>query len=193
MIVLDRNAVESKKDEIVAAIQSGAIFIYPTDTIYGIGCDATNDGAVAKLREIKRRETKPFSVIAPGKEWIREHCIVPGEVSDLGDSFYAGALDKLPGPYTLILNCHEGSVSKQVNPGGNTLGVRIPDHWFAEVVAAAAAPFVTTSVNLSGEKHMEAIEDVPQDILDQVDYVIYEGPKRGVSSEKIDLTSASLD
>jgi L-threonylcarbamoyladenylate synthase len=176
---IDREYAESHKDEIVAAIKAGDIFIYPTDTIYGIGCDATNNDSVKKIRELKQREEKPFSIIAPGKDWILELC----DVKDLEK------LDLLPGPYTLILKWkRESPIAGQVNPNDGTIGVRIPDHWFTKIVGEARVPFVTTSVNISGEKHMESIEEVPEEILSQVDWIVYEGVKKGESSAKINLT-----
>ncbi len=170
MKLVDRSYIDSNKAEILQAIRAGAIFIYPTDTIYGLGCNAENVASVQKVRDIKKRDQKLFSVIVPGKEWILENCIVPDPTR----------LDILPGPYTFIL--------KWKNREG-TIGVRIPDHWFSGVVAEAGVTFITTSVNLSGEKHMECLEDVPKDMLDQVDYVVYEGERKGVPSEKIDLVS----
>ncbi len=137
---------ESHREEVVRQILAGKTFIYPTDTIYGLGCGATNEKAVRRLREIKLRETKPFSVIAPSFEWIREVCEV-GDGKELG---------LLPGPYTLIYRIKkENIVAPSVNPDGKTLGVRIPDHWFSKWIGLAGVPFVTTSVNLSGERHME--------------------------------------
>lgn len=69
------------------------IFIYPTDTIYGIGCDAENKTLVKKIREIKNRDNGSFSVIAPSINWILENC----ETDKKQIKKY------LPGPYTLIL------------------------------------------------------------------------------------------
>jgi len=178
MKLIDRTYVESNKEEIIEAIKSGKIFIYPTDTIYGLGCNAYIEDAVDKVRTIKKRDDRPISVMSPSKVWIEENCEAKKE-----------DLDKyLPGPYTLIFNRSSNLVAQSVNSKDNTLGVRIPDHWFSGIVSEAGVPFVTTSVNLSGEKHMEKLEDVSEEVLNQVDYVVYEGEKRGKRSEKVVLT-----
>lgn len=166
-----------RKEEIISAIKKGALFIYPTDTIYGIGCDATNTSSVEKIRELKKREEKPFSVIVPNKGWIEEVC---GHIDE-------NRLSLLPGPYTFFLPLiDKEAVAKNVS-GGESLGVRIPDHWFTKIVQESGAPFITTSVNVTNEPHMERVEDVPQEILNEVDFVVYEGPIVGESSKKIDL------
>ncbi len=177
MIILNKEEALQRKDEIISAIKAGMIFIYPTDTIYGMGCDATNETAVQKIREIKNRESKPFLVIAPSKEWITSKMIVPE----------MDKLDLLPGPYSLIFRVKEKGF---VAPGvsfDDTLGVRIPNNWFAEIVSESAVPFVTTSVNITGQKNMETLEDVPKEFLEKVDYVIYEGLIHGKQSTRIDL------
>lgn len=179
MKLIDQSYIESHKSEILDAMRSGKIFIYPTDTIYGLGCNALLEESVQKLRELKHRQTRPFSVIAPNKEWILENCKVENE-----------SLNKyLPGPYTLFVSRKDIAVAPSVNPNDNTLGVRIPDNWFTALVEEAGVPFVTTSVNITKEHHMEKLEDVPEEILNQVDYVVYEGEKRGEPSTKINLVS----
>ena len=62
---------EMNKFTHLESLKKGAVFLYPTDTIYGIGCDATNHEAVYKTREAKQRYTRPFSIIAPSKKWIQ--------------------------------------------------------------------------------------------------------------------------
>ena len=126
---------------------------------------------------MKHRNTRPFSVIAPSKKWILEHC----EVAEADINKY------LPGPHTLFLRRKDTAVALSVNPNDDTLGVRAPDHWFTKLVEEAGVPFVTTSVNISREIHMEKLEDVPEEILNQVDYVIYEGELRGEPSIKVSL------
>ena len=179
MKVIDKAYVESHKHEILEAIRVGKIFIYPTDTIYGMGTNARIEDSVKKIRELKQRDQKTMSVIAPSKEWIEENCVVDRETID----------KYLPGPYTLWMNKKEGAEAlKGVNVEDNTIWVRIPGNWFTEVVQEAGVPFVTTSVNVTGEPHMEKLEDVRGEVLDQVDYIVYEGEKKGKRSEKVVLT-----
>ncbi|UCG94990.1 MAG: Sua5/YciO/YrdC/YwlC family protein, partial [archaeon] len=87
-------------EKIEQLVLQGSVFIHPTDTIYGLGCDATRYNSVIRIRQIKQREQKPFSVIAPSKEWILENCVV-GEAD----------LTRLPGPYTLILKLKQKCVA----------------------------------------------------------------------------------
>lgn len=160
-------------------IKKGAIFIYPTDTIYGLGCDATNEKAVEKIRKIKDRNKKPFSVIVPTKRWILDNCYI--------EKRHEKFLKKLPGKYTLILRLkNKKAVAKNVSQ--NTLGVRIPKNWFSNVVKTIGIPIVTTSVNLTNKKPMTSLEDLDKEIIKKVDFLIYEGKKSGKPSTIVDLT-----
>ncbi len=157
-----------------------SVFIYPTDTIYGIGCNALDGRLVGRVREIKRRHALPFSVIAPSKEWIREHCVLPEE----GE----GWLGKLPGPYTLVLRLKDPSrIPTAVNGGLGTLGVRIPDNWFSDVVAELGVPVVTTSANLTGENSMTSLDDLNPAIRRSVGHIFYEGELKGRPSTIVRL------
>lgn len=149
-------------------IKNGAIFIYPTDTIYGLGCDATNEESVALIRRIKNKDVKPMSVIAPSIEWIKEHLIVSDEI-----------LEKyLPGPYTLILKKKDPEFMKDVSLD-DTLGVRIPDAEFTKLVEKSNVPFITTSVNFTGEPYAISISDIDKKIIDSADIVIGVGKLDG--------------
>ncbi len=177
MKLLSKNDVIVNRPKIIAEIKKGAVFIYPTDTIYGIGCDATNDASVRKVRELKNRDAKPFSVIAPSIDWIKDNC----ELSDKAK----GWLVKLPGPYTLILSLKNPSaVCAQANMGMKTLGIRIPDHWISEIVAEVGRPLITTSVNQAGQPPCVKREEFEKF---NVDFIIYEGDKQGKPSTVVDL------
>ncbi|MBN2454014.1 threonylcarbamoyl-AMP synthase, partial [Candidatus Woesearchaeota archaeon] len=167
-------------------IEGGSIFIHPTDTIYGIGCDATNSEAVKKVREAKQRKDMPFSVIAPSKKWIYDNC----EVSEDAVKW----VEKLPGPYTLILKLRSKSaVAKEVNLGAETLGVRIPESWFAEFVEKLGLPVVSTSANVSGEDYMTSTDDLDDRIKPKLDFVVYEGEKTGRPSTIVKLFEEKIE
>jgi L-threonylcarbamoyladenylate synthase len=154
-------------------ILAGKIFIYPTDTIYGIGCNALDKDSVKKIREIKKRDKKPFSVIAPSFKWIENNCIVDLELEKY-----------LPGPYTLILKKKGKNFLSHVSET-ETIGIRIPDNEFTREIQKSGIPFVTTSVNLSGEKPANKIEEISKDILEKADFIFNSGELSGKPSALI--------
>ncbi|MBI3026495.1 threonylcarbamoyl-AMP synthase [Candidatus Woesearchaeota archaeon] len=180
MRVLNIDELKLEKELIIESIVKGSVFIHPTDTIYGIGCNAQNSSSVRKVRKLKGRAANPFSVIAPSLEWINGNCIVTKE----GEEW----IDKLPGPYTLIFKLKSDCVAKEVNPGLKTLGIRIPNHWISNLVAEAEVPVVTTSVNKSNEDYMTSLEDLDHGIKSGIEFALYEGKKEGKPSKIIDLT-----
>ncbi|MFW5745922.1 MAG: L-threonylcarbamoyladenylate synthase [Nanoarchaeota archaeon] len=180
MRVISKQEFFDKQEFFVNEIKRGAVFIYPTDTIYGIGCNAIVDAPVQRVREIKNRYTRPFSVIVPGKEWIREYCEMTPEIEEW--------LDKLPGPYTLILKLKQkGLISEAVNSGGGTIGVRIPDHWCAQLVEKVGYPIVSTSANHVGEEFMTSMDNLASDIGNKMDFIVYEGEIKGRPSRLVNL------
>jgi tRNA threonylcarbamoyl adenosine modification protein (Sua5/YciO/YrdC/YwlC family) len=172
------NFDEINKADIVRRIKAGEIFIYPTDTIYGLGCNALKQGAVQLIKEIKRRDDKPLSVIAPNKQWINKNLEVNNK----------HFVRKLPGPYTYIMKIKKRGVARNVNPGLKTLGVRIPNHPFTDLIKKAGVPFITTSVNLSGRAPVRDLSKVPKSILKRVDVVVDDGFLHNYPSTLIDLT-----
>ncbi len=181
MTIVTKALVKLKKFEFRDRIRNGDVFIHPTDTIYGIGCNANDSLAVARIRQLKNRFKSPFSVIAPSKEWIHENC----ELSEEEKVW----VEKLPGPYTLILKLkNKDCIANKTNLGLDTLGVRIPDHWFSELVGFAGVPVVTTSANRSGMDFMTRIENLEPEIKRTMDFMIYEGEKKGAPSTLINLT-----
>ena len=182
MRILNFEELNLERQSIIDSIISGAVFIHPTDTIYGIGCNARSSSAVKKVRQIKARATNPFSVIAPSLEWIHENCIVTKK----GEEW----LEKLPGPYTLIFKLKNNCVAREVNPNLKTLGIRIPNHWIRKIAAEADVPVVTTSVNRANEDYMNSLEELDPLIKGGIDFILYEGKKEGKPSKIVDLTEA---
>lgn len=162
------NIKELKKE-----ILAGKIFIYPTDTVYGVGCDASNIESVKKIREIKKRDNKPFSIVAPSISWIKENCIVDVKLEKY-----------LPGAYTIILKKKNKNLLKHVSDN-EYIGVRIPKSDFTKKIQKTGVPFITTSVNFSGEKPANKIEEINKEILNKVDFIIDEGELNGKPSKLI--------
>jgi tRNA threonylcarbamoyl adenosine modification protein (Sua5/YciO/YrdC/YwlC family) len=147
---------------LIKKIKDGSLFIYPTDTIYGLGCNALNKKAVEKIKKIKARDSKkPLSIIAPSKKWILKYTKPKKQF-----------LDKyLPGKYTLILKKRNPKFLNWVS-NHETLGIRIPKNSFSGIITKANVPFITTSVNISGKKPATKPEDIDKKILAKVDLVI---------------------
>ncbi len=184
-MIHNKDEFTAKKAALLRDIKKG-LFIYPTDTIYGIGCNALDEELVHKVRDVKKRHNLPFSVIAPSKEWIREHC----EITEKAEEW----LNKLPGPYTLVLRLKNADTfPSAVNMGLDTLGVRIPDSWFSEVVEELGVPVVTTSANLTGHDHMTSLDDLHPVIKKNVQHIFYIGELKGSPSTLIRLDKDELE
>jgi L-threonylcarbamoyladenylate synthase len=161
---------------LIQKINQGKIFIYPTDTIYGLGCDAENKKSVNKIKSIKSRDKdKPISIIAPSIKWIKENCIIP---KNLTLSKY------LPGPYTLILKKQNPKFLTHISKT-ETIGIRIPKNQFTKQIQKSEKPFITTSVNLAGQPPITNINEIPKKIKEQVDIIINQGPLTGKPSTLI--------
>ncbi len=156
-----------------------SIFVYPTDTIYGIGCDATNEELVARVREIKQREKVPFSVIVPSKKIIIKNCVLSAKAREW--------VAKLPGPYTLILPVKKPFVAKNVSFDGKTIGIRMINSWFQEIITEFGFPVITTSVNFHAKPFMTSIKDIDKDIKKEVDFIIDDGDLNARPSQLVNL------
>lgn len=178
MRVINKDELLLHRPRLIKKVQDGAVFIYPTDTIYGIGCLATDQKGVQRIRELKRREKKPFSIIAPSLDWIMAHCVISAAAKKW--------LLKLPGPYTLVLPLKDPkSIAPATNAGLNSVGVRIPDHWIASFVESVGVPIVTTSVNVSGEPPASTLLELQRF---EVDFILFEGTVLGKPSTVVELT-----
>ncbi len=169
-----------EKREYAEKIRKGELFVYPTDTIYGIGCSALNEKSILHLREIKNQHTRPFSIIVPSKQWIFDNC----EVSPTVQKW----INKLPGPYTLILKLKTQAIPKPLNLDSGTIGVRIPAHWISNYVSNLNLPIITTSVNKAGGRFMLDLEDIDEYIKANVSFLVYEGKKISRPSTLVDLS-----
>ena len=175
MKTYSRDGYEKEKPAIIEAVKAGAVFIYPTDTVYGIGCIATDAKAVARLRQLKGNAQRPLSVMVPSKDWILDNCYVKKE-----------HLNMLPGPYTLVLKMKRQAVAENVSK--ETLGVRIPDCWATELASISGLPIITTSANISGQRFMTSLSDIDRSLAEKADFIVDSGLIDGRPSKVIDLT-----
>ena len=165
--------------------RKGGIILYPTDTVWGIGCDATNDEAVERIYRLKRSgEKKSMLVLLDHPDKVSLYI---RKVPDIAWQLYEVA-DK---PLTLILPGAAG-VAANLIPEEGTLGVRIPDHEFCQgLLRRFGRPIVSTSANITGEPTPKRLPEIAREIVDGVDYVVnprFEGRPTGKPSSIIAFT-----
>jgi L-threonylcarbamoyladenylate synthase len=176
---------ELKTNPLLVSELKKSVFIYPTDTIYGIGCDATNEKLVQRIRNIKKSYDQPFSIIIPNKNIIFSNCIVFDKTKEW--------VDKIPGPYTLIFKVKKKFFADNVNPKSDSVGIRIPNHWFYAYVKKMNVPIVTTSANISGNDFMTGIDDLDHEIEKKVDFIIDDGKLNGKPSTIVRLDRGDVE
>ncbi len=167
----------------VEKLKKGGVIIYPTDTVYGIGCDIFNKSAIEKIYRIKNvTETKLFSFIIPNLKEIAKYA----KVSD-----YAYKLMKklLPGPYTFVLPASK-LVPKILWTKRKTVGIRIPNHPVALTLTEELGhPIISTSVtNRKGEILYDPSE-IHMVFNNQIDLMLANGAINGQPSTIVDLTN----
>ena len=165
-------------------LRAGKIIVYPTDTVYGIGCDATNGEAVDRLRKIKRIEKdKQLSVMVGDYSTIEFYCET-GIWEDIAVKKY------LPGPYTFILKKQRDIHASY----SDKLGIRIPDNEFCQLLAQRfGRPIITTSANPTGQPAPTKFEDIDRKVLEEVDLAIDGGKtKYATHSTVFDLVDHKL-
>jgi len=155
----------------VDVLKSGGIILYPTDTIWGIGCDACCDTAVKKVFEIKRRDhSKPLICLASSFEMIGEYV----EVSNLKK--LKSISEK--SPTTFIFN-NPIKISKYVSSNSYSIGFRVPnDNFCSELLNKFGRPIVSTSANISGFDIPLEFNLISSEIKSKVDYVVNYGKNK---------------
>ncbi len=167
----------------VEVLKSGGVIIYPTDTIYGIGCDIFNKQALERVFDIKQDSgTKLFSFVIPDLKQIAQYA----KVSDFA---YKAMKHHLPGPYTFILPAAR-EVPKKLWTKRETVGIRIPKHNVALTLAKELGnPIVSTSVtNRKGEVLFDPLE-IKMIFNSQVDLMLASGSLQGQPSSIVDLSA----
>ena len=155
----------------VDVLKSGGIILYPTDTIWGIGCDACCDTAVKKVYEIKRRDhSKPLICLASSFEMVSEYV----EISNLKK--LKSISEKSP---TTFIFDNPVKISKYVSNNNYSLGFRVPnDNFCLELIKKFGRPIVSTSANISGIDIPSEFSLISSEIKSKVDYIVDYGKNK---------------
>lgn len=150
----------------IEVLRAGGIILYPTDTVWGIGCDATNAEAVEKIYKIKQRDdSKSMLVIADGMARIQSYV---DEIPDIAWDL-AELADK---PITIIYPQAKNLAANLISDDGS-VGIRITSEKFSKQLCAAfRRPIVSTSANISGEPSPECFAEISDIVKDQMDYIV---------------------
>lgn len=160
---------KSDLDEAVRVLREGGVIVYPTDTVWGIGCDATNEEAVQKIYALKHRaDTKSMLVLldAPGKlqGYVEE---IPEAAWDLLEC----TSDGTQRPMTIIYP-NARNLAKNLIAEDGSVGIRITGEAFSKALCERLKrPIVSTSANISGEPTAKNFSQISQQVLAQADYV----------------------
>ena len=165
-----------------AAVSSGGVIIFPTDTVYGIGCSPYQNKAVNRVYEIKGRDvSKRLPVLAGSYEDLEKFCQFDMRHKKLADKFW-------PGPVTMVVKLLDPRMEKTMNLDG-TVAVRVPAGECAKAVLTSCGPLACTSANVSGAP--SAIKYDQCDMLD-VDVGLDGGSVQGTESTIIDATGDGM-
>ncbi len=148
-------------------IQAGGVIVYPTETVYGIGTNAWDGSAIAKVRALKHRtDQKPILVIARSQDQLQS---LTDEISPLAQRF----MDAFwPGPLTLVFRASK-SVPDLLSRGTGTIGVRIPSSPVClRLLELAGCPLTSSSANISGQPPLHTVADIVRAIPKGVDLIL---------------------
>ncbi len=169
-----------KIDEAIKIFKDGGIIIYPTDTAFGIGCRMDDQKAVSRLFELRKRpDTMAVPVLFDSIPRVEEYSLEIGEkVRELMVKYWPGAL-------TIVINCKKDMVPSLVRGGGESLGVRVPNHEIPRaLVSGGNIPLLGPSANFHGDETPYRLEDLNKDLIKKVDFVI-EGKTLGVTASTV--------
>lgn len=174
---------EPARQRIRNTVEAGGLIVFPTDTIYGLGCDAFNADAIERIYQLKVRPSdQPLSVHLARTEDLDRY-------AEIEDAQRPRIERLLPGPYTVILMALPEAPSDCVSPDGK-IGLRVPDSpAYRAVSEAAGCPLVGTSVNRSGQLSLNDIDAIQAQFGDDVDLIVAsDASLSGAGSTVIDLT-----
>ncbi len=176
----------STPENIVATaeiVKEGGLVVYPTDTVYGLGCDPFNLEAVERLREVKGSRDKPFPILSSSLDGVAKVAEFSPKVREICKRYW-------PGPLTLVLPKKPLPIAATL--GADTVGVRIPNNQVAlTLIKLSGGILVGTSANKTGAQPTSTAAEARRQLNDEVDVILDGGAADlGISSTVIDLTEA---
>jgi L-threonylcarbamoyladenylate synthase len=182
------NAINDMIFSTVSALESGGIILYPTDTIWGIGCDATKGDAVEKIYSIKHRDhSKSMLILCANLAMVERYV---GRVEGAAKSLL---LDS-ERPTTVILPVEGEGLADNLIASDGTIGVRVPRMDFCQrLLQSFGKPIVSTSANFSGSTSPASFADIDSALAAAVDFVVpqkYELSEQTSSSRIVKMTSS---
>jgi tRNA threonylcarbamoyl adenosine modification protein (Sua5/YciO/YrdC/YwlC family) len=178
-------------EQVVEVLKKGGIIIYPTDTVYGLGCDITNQKAIeriCKLRGIKPEKAN-FSFICSDLRHISDY------IKPIDTTVFRVLKKALPGPFTFILNANN-NVPKLLSSNKKTVGIRVPDNAIArEIVLQLGNPILSTSIHDDDEviEYSTDPELIHEKYEDKVDLIVDGGYGDNEPSTVVDCTSGDFE
>jgi L-threonylcarbamoyladenylate synthase len=175
----------SDAERLSECLKGGGVVVFPTDTVYGLGCDPENESAVRRLYELKGRPAdRPAAIM------FFERDLATRTLGELGELERAAITALLPGPVTLLLPNRDRRFPLASGPTADSrrLGLRIPVLGGGlAALASLQRPLMQSSANLSGGSEARRLSDVPRSVLAGVDLVVDGGELPGVASTVLDL------
>lgn len=165
-MITGEHTLQADINESFRTLQSGGIILYPTDTIWGIGCDATNAGAVKRIFDLKKREEKKSMIIlVSGISMIEQYVHEPSPA-------LTGYILSASRPTTAVFKNAQNLASNLINEDGS-VAIRVVKETFCRsLLEKSGKPLVSTSANLSGEPSPQNFSDVSEVIRKGVDYIV---------------------
>ena len=178
------------QDDIKKAIEvlkSGGIILYPTDTVWGIGCDATNEEAVKKIYELKQRDdSKSMLILLDNPSKLQTY------VQDVADIAW-DLIDLTDKPLTIIFDGAKNLATNLIAEDGS-IGIRVTSELFSrELCKQFRKPIVSTSANISGEPTPKLFSNISDSIINGVDYVVNYRRRENKAGEPSGILKLSKD
>ncbi|MCG2701166.1 threonylcarbamoyl-AMP synthase [Candidatus Parcubacteria bacterium] len=173
---------DAEINEIVNNFKQGKVIAYPTDTIYGLGCLATDKRAVKKIYKIKKRDKKkPLLILASSFGMVRKYCFL----SMAQERFLK---NKWPGPVSVVLRA-KSLLPKELTGGKGSIAVRMPkNNFLIKTIRRVGAPIVSTSLNISGKKNIIKPDNLENYFkARKPDLIVNAGALRGKPSRLVDI------